>query len=63
MPPPTEPDRQHQRGAGDDEPGVDLLALDDVAFLKGFVEAFLRRVFCFVFGILGHRCSLEHDAT
>ena len=36
---------QHQRAAGDDEPGIDLLALGDVAALESVVEALLRRVF------------------
>ena len=36
--------RHHERAGGDDEPGVDLLALDDVAALERLVETFLRRV-------------------
>ena len=40
--------RQHQRGAGDHEPGVDLLALGDVAVFVGVIQTFLGRVFCFV---------------
>ena len=50
--------RQNQRGAGDDEPGVDLLALDDVPLGKRIVETLLRRVFCLVVGILGHLGAL-----
>ena len=34
-----------ERRAGDHEPGVDLLALDDVAALERLVEPFLGRVF------------------
>jgi hypothetical protein len=50
--------RQYQRGARDDEPGVDLLALDDVPLGMRVVETLLRRVFCFVVGIVGHRGAL-----
>ena len=37
--------QQDQRRAGDDEPGVDLLALDDIAALVCLVEPLLGRVF------------------
>ena len=36
--------RYHERAGRDHEPGVDLLALDDVAALERLVKAFLRRV-------------------
>ena len=39
---------KHQRGAGDHEPGVDLLAFDDVAAFERLVEPLLGWVFCFV---------------
>ena len=50
MPPPIEPEKVDSTSvaAGDHEPGVDLLALGDVAALMRVVETFLRRVFCFV---------------
>src|SRR6185437_3147050 len=32
---------QHQGGAGNDEPGIDLLALDDIAALERLVETLL----------------------
>ena len=37
---------QHQRRAGDHEPGIDLLALDHVAALERLVQPLLCRVFC-----------------
>ncbi len=53
--------RQHQRGAGDHEPGIDLLALGDIATLKRLVETFLGGVFCFIRGIalVGHRSGFQ----
>jgi len=47
--------RQYQRGAAMMNQVLDLLALDDVPLGKRVVETFLRRVFCFVVGIVGHR--------
>ena len=43
-----------ERRAGDDEPGIDLLALGDVAALERLVEPFLGRVFR-AFGIVALR--------
>ena len=40
-----ENDEQDQRRRGEHEPGVDLLALGDVAALQRLVEPLLRRVF------------------
>ena len=62
--------RQHQRRAGDHEPGVDLLALGDVAAFERIVEAFLGRVFCFlgivvssaIASALSQRRQFVHDA-
>jgi hypothetical protein len=36
---------QDQRRTGDDEPGIDLLALDHVAAFERLVEPLLGRVF------------------
>jgi hypothetical protein len=54
------PEKRHQdeRGASDDEPGIDLLTLDDVAALERFVEPLAGRIFG-TFGIVvssGHDC-------
>ena len=44
--------QQDQRRTGDNELGVDLLALGDVATFQRIVEFFLGRVFCaFGFGV------------
>jgi hypothetical protein len=40
--------RQQQRPGHNHEPGVDLLALGDVAAVVGVIQAFLRGVFCLV---------------
>jgi hypothetical protein len=50
--------RHHQRAAGDDEPGVDLLAFGNVSARMRVVETFLCRVFCFIVAIVGHRGAL-----
>ena len=57
--------RQHQRRTGDHEPGVDLLALGDVAALERIVEAFLRRVFCLlgIVALVGHRRGALNSAA
>ena len=60
MPSPIEPEKVDSTSvaAGDHEPGVDLLALGDVAALERIVEAFLRRVFCFVGIVIARRPSV-----
>ena len=57
MPEPIEPENVDSTSVAPDdhEPGVDFLALGDVTFLMRIVEAFLRRVFCFVVAVLGQR--------
>ncbi len=54
----TREGRQHERGARDHEPGVDLLALGNVAARMRVVETFLCRVFCLVVAVVGHRGAL-----
>ncbi len=62
---------QYKSGAGDHEPGIDLLAFDDVAALESLLETLLCRFFCFVgvAEILSHargrsavRCEFGEDA-
>ena len=53
---------QDQRRAGDHEPGVDLLALDDVAALERLVEPFLGRVFR-AFGVVAVRSAIAAHAS
>jgi len=51
--------RQHQRAAGNHEPGVDFLALDDIATVVGVIQTLLCRVFCFIRGGRFRRPSLK----